>query len=278
MRDEILGYAFIASLTIHLLAFMAVIPFPFSPPVTREKEVRIEMEVEKEETISPREKPSPLSQKLSVAQKKPLPKPPSVPQREEEQSRESPLPEEKLLRAEEKDLFRGELPPEPEKPMTSSAISNFEEALIMNPPPKIGNERRALEKAEKEEVSGYTAIQTPPAEVPDPIPNIAAAPPSEADPLSRYTGMVRKKIEEKRRYPPWARRNGWQGKVVLNFVIRSDGYLNGVEVVESSGYQLLDESAKEAIQRATPFPPLPMKEKKSLKLRIPIIFKLEKGS
>lgn len=278
MRDGILGYASLSSLTIHLLAFMAVIPFPFSPPATREKEVRIEMEVEKEETISPREKPSPLSQKLSVAQKKPLPKPPSVPQREEEQSRESPLPEEKLLRAEEKDFFRGELPPEPEKPMSSSAISNFEEALIMNPPPKIGNERRALEKAEKEEVSGYAAFQTPPAEVPDPIPNIAAAPPSEADPFSRYVGMVRKKIEENRRYPPWARRNGWQGKVVLDFVIRSDGHLGGVEVVESSGHRLLDQAGTEAIRQANPFPSLPTGEKKSLKLRIPIIFKLEKGS
>jgi protein TonB len=87
--------------------------------------------------------------------------------------------------------------------------------------------------------------------------------------------MVRKKIEENRRYPPWARRNGWQGKVVLDFVIRSDGHLGGVEVVESSGHRLLDQVEKEAIQRANPFPPLPREGKKSLQLRVPIVFQLE---
>lgn len=274
-----MGYAFIASLTLHLLAFSGLIPFPFSSPATREKEVKIEIEVENEPAILPSKESFPFSQKLPIKDESSLPRPLPIPPKEEMQSRESPIPEEKLVRGEEKDFLQEELPSSPKSLQASSATPNFEEALIMKPPPKVEDERkRTLEKVEKKEASAYASSQTPPVKVPDPIPKIAATPPSEADVLSRYAGVVRKKIEEKRRYPPWARRNGWQGKVVLDFVIRSDGHLNGVEVVESSGHQILDESGKEAIQRATPFPPLPMEEKKSLKLRIPVVFKLEKES
>lgn len=282
MREGILGYAFIASLIIHLLAFSGLIPFPFSSPVTKEKEVEIEMEVKNDPAISARKESFPSSQKLFLPEKRPLPGPLPIPQIEEVQSRESPIVEEKLMKveeAEERDLFREEFPPSPKTLQAPSAIPNFEETPIMEPPRKVQEERvRTPAKVEKKEVIGYAASQTPPAKVTDPIPKIAVAPPSEADPLSRYAAMVRKRIEEKRRYPPWARRNGWQGKVVLNFVIRSDGHLSHVEVVESSGHRLLDEAGKEAIQRANPFPPLPMQEKESFQLRIPIFFKLEEGS
>jgi TonB family protein len=107
------------------------------------------------------------------------------------------------------------------------------------------------------------------------LPREAGTPISEAQALLDYAGMIRKKIEERKRYPPWARRNGWQGRVVLDFAIRNDGHLKGVTVVVPSGHRILDEAAREAIEKANPYPPLPVKEKDFLKLRIPIVFRLE---
>ncbi|MEK7237756.1 MAG: energy transducer TonB, partial [Nitrospirota bacterium] len=53
-------------------------------------------------------------------------------------------------------------------------------------------------------------------------------------------------------YPSAARLNGWEGKVVLRAVIRSDGHLSEVKVHRSSGYESLDNAAMEAIRLVCP--------------------------
>jgi protein TonB len=65
---------------------------------------------------------------------------------------------------------------------------------------------------------------------------------------------LRDRIEELKRYPPMARMNSWQGKVVLKFVVRDDGTVENLEVVQSSGHSVLDEAAMETIRRASPLP------------------------
>ena len=42
---------------------------------------------------------------------------------------------------------------------------------------------------------------------------------------------LRDRIEELKRYPPMARMNNWQGKVVLKFVVKEDGTVENLEVV-----------------------------------------------
>jgi protein TonB len=63
---------------------------------------------------------------------------------------------------------------------------------------------------------------------------------------------LRDRIEELKRYPPMARINNWQGKVVLKFVVKEDGTVENLEVVQSSGHAVLDEEAMETIRRASP--------------------------
>lgn len=63
---------------------------------------------------------------------------------------------------------------------------------------------------------------------------------------------LRDRIEELKRYPPMARMNNWQGKVVLKFVVKEDGTVENLEVVQSSGHTVLDEAAMETIRRASP--------------------------
>ncbi|MFM7841614.1 MAG: energy transducer TonB [Nitrospira sp.] len=65
---------------------------------------------------------------------------------------------------------------------------------------------------------------------------------------------LRDRIEELKRYPPMARMNNWQGKVVLKFVVKEDGTVENLEVVQSSGHTVLDEAAMDTIRRASPLP------------------------
>ena len=63
---------------------------------------------------------------------------------------------------------------------------------------------------------------------------------------------LRRRLAELKRYPSTARLNGWEGKVVLRAVIRADGHLSEVKVHRSSGYDVLDNAAMEAIRMVCP--------------------------
>lgn len=50
-------------------------------------------------------------------------------------------------------------------------------------------------------------------------------------------------------YPDIARRNGWQGMVILKALIDEGGRCSGVFVEKTSGYDILDRSAVRAVQK-----------------------------
>lgn len=50
-------------------------------------------------------------------------------------------------------------------------------------------------------------------------------------------------------YPAEARENRWQGKVTLRMMVLADGAVADVAVVDSSGYEVLDNAAIEAVQQ-----------------------------
>lgn len=58
-------------------------------------------------------------------------------------------------------------------------------------------------------------------------------------------------------YPEQARQRRLQGRLVLTVSVRRDGSVQAIEVVESSGIALLDQSAVRIVRLAEPFPPLP---------------------
>jgi protein TonB len=63
---------------------------------------------------------------------------------------------------------------------------------------------------------------------------------------------LRRRLAEIKRYPSAARLNGWEGKVVLRAVIRADGQLLEVRIHKSSGHEVLDNAAMEAIRLVCP--------------------------
>jgi len=104
-----------------------------------------------------------------------------------------------------------------------------------------------------------------------PVPSSASARPD----YGWLSETILRRVEELKRYPPEARLDRAEGKVVLKAVIRSDGSIDEVEVYQSSGYRSLDYSAVELLQRAAPFQlPRPL-GKLQMTVKIPMNYRLE---
>jgi TonB family protein len=61
-------------------------------------------------------------------------------------------------------------------------------------------------------------------------------------------------IERVKRYPRFARERGIQGVVHLRFRVRPEGEVDRVEIVRSSGYEILDTASVRTVYRAAPMP------------------------
>jgi protein TonB len=72
-------------------------------------------------------------------------------------------------------------------------------------------------------------------------------------------------------YPERARRMGWEGKVLLSFVVLENGTVEGLKIVNSSGFRALDESAKEAVLRTRFLQRIPYK----MVVLLPVEYRLE---
>ena len=64
-------------------------------------------------------------------------------------------------------------------------------------------------------------------------------------------GKVSTELARYFQYPAIARERGWEGKVVLGFSLQADGHLNGIHIARSSGYHVLDESARDALGKVS---------------------------
>lgn len=83
-----------------------------------------------------------------------------------------------------------------------------------------------------------------------------------------------RRVAELKRYPSSARLNGQEGKVVLKAVIRSDGHLIEVIVQKSSGHQILDAAAIEAVKLACPLHMKHAINKPEIVVSLPIVYSL----
>jgi periplasmic protein TonB len=89
--------------------------------------------------------------------------------------------------------------------------------------------------------------------------------------LRAHFAYIRDKILRNISYPAIARRSGWQGRVILSFVITLDGSIKEAKVIQGSGFEVLDKNAVETVKNTAPFPKPPIEAQ----LVIPIIFRLD---
>jgi len=72
-----------------------------------------------------------------------------------------------------------------------------------------------------------------------------------------YFNKIKQSIELQWEYPEVALRYGLQGRLSLELAIASNGQLERLRILRSSGSQVLDDEALRAIKAASPFPPIP---------------------
>lgn len=73
-----------------------------------------------------------------------------------------------------------------------------------------------------------------------------------------YFARIKRQIELVWDYPYDAQRKGITGKLTLRFQISRDGNLMNVKLINSSGHNILDEAALQAVKSAAPYYPFPV--------------------
>ncbi len=91
-----------------------------------------------------------------------------------------------------------------------------------------------------------------------------------------FTGKVRQRIATAKHYPRIARRRGMEGRPVIVFTLDKQGHLEKVDLARTSGYQVLDRAALEAVHNGAPYPEIPAPLKMdSFQFKLPISFVLK---
>jgi len=76
--------------------------------------------------------------------------------------------------------------------------------------------------------------------------------------LKENFAYIRDLIQRKVTYPKLARQMGWEGKVTVSFIVKSNGHAKDIKINNSSGIEVLDRSSIEAVEKASPFPRPPV--------------------
>jgi len=169
------------------------------------------------------------------------------------------------------------------EPATSAPTVTAQPPLSRSAPPPVVTTQQALPRQTVPVVSSAVASQADvpvPVQTPAPVPAqavaqaapapvVTAEPPARVDPApvapatpsptvnsSPDTGLLKdllwRRVDTLKKYPVLARRNGWEGQVLLKVVLGGDGRLIRVDVQESSGHEALDQSAMETLRAAMP--------------------------
>lgn len=140
-------------------------------------------------------------------------------------------------------------------------------------------ERRMPEPAPRESIaerSPASSTEAQPAASAAPAPRPAAATPGLIASIEQaYKSALQAEIARHRSYPLLARRLRQEGTVAVGFVVQADGRLTAIELLESSGHQLLDEAALAAVREVARFRPIPEElGRQDWSLSVPLNFRL----
>lgn len=83
-----------------------------------------------------------------------------------------------------------------------------------------------------------------------------------------------KRIEDLKRYPSIARSRRWEGKVIVEAVIRHDGKILDCQIAQSSGHGVLDQDALTVLRRASPLPLKHPLGRDQVTILVPIAYRL----
>ncbi len=104
-----------------------------------------------------------------------------------------------------------------------------------------------------------------------PLPSYTPPLNNEKEFLDAHLGEIRSLLIQNLKYPRNAQRLKMQGEVRVSFRLKSDGSVENIEVIHSSGFEILDEDARALIKNTSPQFPKPSK---SLTLSVPLSYVL----
>jgi protein TonB len=116
-------------------------------------------------------------------------------------------------------------------------------------------------------------VSVPKAVEPTPIapPKISPPPKVEENYAEENLGRIRTILSERLKYPKNALRLKQQGESTITFTLGTNREVSQITITQSSGFELLDDAAKELIEiSASEFP----KPKKAVRISVPIAYKL----
>jgi TonB family protein len=93
----------------------------------------------------------------------------------------------------------------------------------------------------------------------------------EAAYLKMNFGYIRKIIARNLTFPASARKRSLFGKIEISFFVGTDGGVEDIRIMSSSGHALLDTNVIAAVRRSAPFPAPP----KKARIVLPIVFRLK---
>jgi protein TonB len=88
--------------------------------------------------------------------------------------------------------------------------------------------------------------------------------------IKAHFSYIKELIHKQIIYPATAKKMGWEGKVIVSFIISSEGYARNIMISKSSGHEILDDNAVKAVKRASPFPKPPVEAQ----IIIPVLYQL----
>lgn len=103
----------------------------------------------------------------------------------------------------------------------------------------------------------------------------APPPPAVVD-TGSLADLLWRQMEALKRYPYLAKRNGWEGEVLIKAVIGADGRLLHAEIVESSGHETLDQDALKVLRASTPLKLEQNPSWQQATLTIPVAYRLQR--
>ncbi|MBI3575004.1 MAG: energy transducer TonB [Gammaproteobacteria bacterium] len=77
-------------------------------------------------------------------------------------------------------------------------------------------------------------------------------------------------------YPYVARLRGWEGNVLLAFIVQASGNLNDIRIVRSSGFAVLDHSAVDSLKKVQHLPEaVAWLQGRDIEMQLPVIYRLK---
>lgn len=151
----------------------------------------------------------------------------------------------------------------PEVSVQSPSIQTREE--VVEPTVPVAQEKNIAREHPIPQIHQRTAAVERP---------VRAYPEAQAD-YGWLAQTIWQQIDKYKRYPTKARQREWEGKVVLEAVIRQDGTILHLRVAETSGHEILDKDALSLLWKLSPLALTHALDRPQITILVPLTYKLD---